>query len=133
MGKTKNTAVIEIDDILEGYNSFDKVANIYKRIRGEIVIGDPLQSSQSGLVVIEDTHRKGGYYWELHSTEEYEIMIEAWNDWDGYAHQERYPPKLSESRLNHMKLTIHRDSSGIEDKVRLIVKEFSREPKKETA
>ncbi len=123
--------IIEIDDNLCGYSDRNKIKKVYDALREEIPKSSLLQVSPNALVTIRssDSERGSGYEWELYKIDEALILLEAWGYWQGYAPRGTPQPKLSDKlssiyaeNWHSLKLTIHNDKSGIENRLKKIIK-----------
>ena len=135
MGISVEPNVIEVDDVLRGYNSFDKLSEIYSRIREEVLILEPIQVSQNGLVCIRDTsHRDGSYELEIYNLEGGIAVIEAWGSWKGYANESTRQPRIREVReglgFGNLRITLHGGANKRSKDIEGIIADFpSKSPK----
>ena len=132
------STTIEIDNILHGYNDFNKIPDVYSKLRKEVFPQSPIQKSPKNLVVISTNHggRNGSYEWELYVVKNGLVLMEAFGSWDGYG-------KIIQPRIDggnkqfdrfyswhKLKLTLHPGNSDLENKINNIISEFPRDSKK---
>ena len=129
--------VIEVDDILEGYNNVSKVRNVYFKLREGVLQAEPIQRSPGGLVTAGHHHvGSGSYEWELFNIEDGQVMLEAWGSWTGYAHHSKRQPKISDDERNFhdgrichwhgMRLTLYSSHPELKKRIEKIVSQFPR-------
>ena len=130
--------VIKVDDILRGYNDHNKLPKIYSRIRKEVLKSKPIQTSPRGLVVIEDSFRRGSYECEIYNVDWSDVVIEARGSWNGYAPiSQQTKIKLGPNQKNHfyfwsrLKITLHNKAQKHKKSIENIIADFPREAVKE--
>jgi hypothetical protein len=114
--------IIEIDNILRGCNSLSKVNEIYNELRLK-VFEEPIQKSQTNLVIVNeiDCSREGSYSWELYKSEFYEVFLEKFGNWKGYARD-----SIESQRLLKINITLYKDKRGIKKSIEKILETFPR-------
>lgn len=122
---------IEIDNVLGGHNSDDKLSYIYQDLRKEVLVEEPVWSSPQGLIIIDNSFRKGDYHAELFRTSDYEIMLEGFGRWEGYANQREFP-KLGDRYFWGLTLTIFNGGIEIKKSIENIISRYPRKKKEAT-
>ena len=117
-----------IDDILEGYNNYDKLRKIYADLRQRVLVGEPIQSSSEPFITLKFPNwRSGNYGWELYSVNGSSLVLEYFGRWSGYANEMGCPPGPKEASLHHMRLTIHNSKPALEQQIGEILSQYPRD------
>ena len=123
--------VIEIDDILEGYTSYEKIRKVYSELRKKVFSQAPIQFSPEPLIHLTYNNERGGNYgWEIYQQENKLCVMKYFGRWTGYAHESRSPPSSEKANLNLLKLTMHPENHDLERRINEIISEFPKESKK---
>jgi len=123
--------VIEIDDILRGYNDFNKLTNIYLQLRERVFTSEPMQLSRDPLINLKSPNWRGGSYgWELHQTGIGLCMLEYFCRSDGYSDANQLPKRPGVSSLVELRITIHNDDGSLRKTIDDVVSQFPREAPK---
>lgn len=108
------STIIEVDDTLNGYNTFHKVREVYRGLRERVFVQEPIQSSQEPLITLTSPNdRRGNYGWELYQQGESLCVLEYFGRWTAYAHESRWCPKPEEAALKLLRITIHNDDGSV--------------------
>lgn len=137
---TSDLEVIATDDIYENdpnsgvrFVNEKKLPSIYKELREDIFIGDPIQQNQgdNNLVFKNEMGTHGNYGWQLFNTEKGTAMLEYQGRVSYWPHERRPLPVSKEEHLRYMKITFHQPEESV-DKAKEIVQKHTKQ-KKETA
>ena len=79
------------------------------------------------IMVLDEEVIIGGAY----KSKEHDVFLEAWGNWDGYAHQSRWQPEMSSATLHHMTITLYK--KGLKKSIQRIISDFPKVKKRKTA
>ncbi len=114
-----------VDDIMRGYNDWDKLNNVYKDLRD--VLGEPVFESNGNLVLVSGSHRKAGYGWEIYDIEQNLVLLEYLNNWEGYAHEPYNMPRPSTGGFTMtIGLTLRKTDKKLERRIERIFNKYPR-------
>jgi hypothetical protein len=105
--------VYNIDDRIGGFNSSDKLRNLYAELRKHVFTKKHLHKSPESLITLSfPNYRDGNYGWELHDRPVFS-MIEYFGSWTGYAHEIRFagdgPPGIEGQNLKHLRISLYNE------------------------
>jgi hypothetical protein len=113
-----------LNDLLNGYHSYDKLSNIYKDLQKELLPVKPLHESLDSLVTIKTTWRGAQYGWQLFAIDESVLLIEYYGRWQGYASDPLTAPHITKSSLNKLSITLHNPKDIFTKKIEDILKNY---------
>lgn len=133
--KTDDRCVIEFNDILNGYNSFDKVGNVYKDMIKELEPEKKAQSDENDrLICLKWPNWRGGNYnWQLFKKDDSLLIMEFYGDWKGYAHESNMPPKIGEHGYRHGRITVMPPNEKIQESIVRVLEKYPASSKKDKA
>lgn len=123
---SRKPAVIEINDQLGGYSESDKLRDVYRDLRRNVLTTDPIQKSTRPFVN-PPGHVSGHYGWELYEVDDSLVMLEYFGGWTGHCWQFREnspPPSHKDSWLHHITLTVHRPRKRVLEQVDKVVSKY---------
>ena len=125
------TQVIEIDDILKGYNNFDKIRDIYQLLNKEVFRGEPIQESDDPLALLHNMTREinAGYAYKLFAVDKGVILVDAFA-LPGTVLKSRFS-KLNlgeDTGVWYMRLTLHNIEDKTKNSIEEIISRFPRGP-----
>ena len=133
MSKLPKPKVYDIDNVLRGYNDFNKLANIYLDLRRKVLQSEPVQRLSTSTITITWPNWRGGRYgWELYKQNNSVVMLEMFMGGSGYKDATNSPIIIDkESHLNGLRVTVHNSNPEIEDGIEAIISRYPRESRKQ--
>ena len=114
----------EIDNVLNGYNDYDKLRNIYADLRR--VLPTPSQEASDQLTTIDRNRWAGSnYMWELFKTPQNTIILERWGLKTPC--NPGKPVPVEEDHLHALHLTLHHHEPALEAGIEAIIAKYPRE------
>ncbi len=120
----------QINDILNGYNDYDKLPKIYKEVK-EILPETPIQFSDEPFFIRGNGSGdvNGNYGWELYQTEGGIFMLEFYGRWGGYAGGNRPHDTPEQRGLYHLTLTLHPPQPDLEKRIEKVLAKYPEKAK----
>ncbi len=119
--------IYELDDVLNGFNDFHKLKNLYSDLRDNVIGQNPIQECNANIITLNSNgHRGGQYGWELYAIDASLLMLEYFGSWKGYGTR-RWAPPVKEANLDKVRLTIHNSCEELELAIEEVIAKYPRE------
>ena len=125
------THVIKIDDILNGYNNFEKLRDIYQLLNKEVFRGEPIQESDDPLALLDNMTKEvhAGYAYKLFAVDKGVILVDAFASSETVLKSRFSKLNLGEDTgVWHMRLTLYNVEDKTKNSIEEIISRFPREP-----
>ncbi|MEK6917388.1 MAG: hypothetical protein AABW51_00390 [Nanoarchaeota archaeon] len=124
--------VITLNDVLWYDRPPDALKNIYLLFKNKVFLQDPVQISPKNLISVEQVYgeKNSAYYWEFYRSKYYEVILEAYDNFNRFSHGASYP-NLNKAQINWLRVTIHKDfeDSRIKNSIEEILSNFPKQIK----
>ena len=122
--------IYRLDDILEGYNDFEKLGRLYNDLGKKVLKEEPIMKSPEKVTTIEDTVRGYRYGWKLFETkdsfEDSLVMVEYKGSWSGFASEQKNPPSPEDAYISKLSIALIDSNEELEEKIEDIISRYPR-------
>ena len=121
-------SIVEVNDLLKGYNVWNKVREVYIEIKKELDLKIPLVKSKDAMVTIEDPNYRGkSCRWEMYQKNNSTILLEIFGEIHTYARPHEYNRldlSLENASAQRLKITIAPSNNDISDTINKILEKY---------